>query len=118
LKQELLEGWDGSVLTLWGGRSGYSAIPDTRAAKALAVQAGWRFAAPELEGRQVEILGQVGPVWIGLALDEGEFLALERPSHLPCGEAAGSITLSWIKERVMVGREEEGLIVFRPLLKN
>ncbi len=106
---------------LWGGQPGYAVAP--KGAVALLRAGGYRNVAPFHPARQVHILGQVEDVAVALWLDEGEYVALTSPEHLPCDEdEVPRVTLQWLRERLLVGvrgddpidPRREGVTIFTP----
>jgi hypothetical protein len=99
---------------VWGGHSGYSALP-----LYAAWYMGWKFASPE--AGMVHILGQRDDIVIGLLLmDEAEALALTRPGHMPCGEQPESPEdlLEFLQRRIRVAQLDchgAWIAVFQPL---
>jgi hypothetical protein len=99
---------------VWGGQSGYSALP-----LYAAWYMRWKFASPE--AGMVHILGQRDGIVIGLLLtDEAEMLALTRPHHVPCGEEPErpDDMLEFLQQRLRVAqldRHGAWVAVFQPL---
>lgn len=99
---------------IWGGQRGYAVAP--LGAIRLLGGGGYKYAAPFEAGRTTHILGRGDGVYVALALDEAEWLALTSPNHYPCdAEDVPGLSLPALAGRVLVGRERQGLIVFEPL---
>lgn len=107
------EAW--APYVLWGWRPGYAVAP----AGVLHMAGGWRYAAPYDDGAVYHVLGMSDcGAYVAIRLSEAEWLALEHPDHLPCGEAVGEpVTMRWLADRLFVGtpRERGGVIIFEEL---
>lgn len=97
------------LYTLWGGRRGYCVVPLGVIVRFGA--GGYKFAAPGEDS--VEILGKRDDIYVGIVLSDYDYPSDTPYRHLPYDNGRITLDLNWLKERIVVGVDNDGLVMFQ-----